>query len=69
MIDAATITILRAILDEICDGVSGQETGAEAHIASKTLEAAAKGDASPDNLNLSAAGFSSKRQLCGGSGR
>jgi hypothetical protein len=50
MFDTATTALLRAILDEICEGVSGHETGAKAHVASKILEAAAKGETSPDSL-------------------
>lgn len=50
MFDTATITVLRANLDEICEGFSGHETDARAHVVSKTLDAVAKGETSPDSL-------------------
>ncbi|MBW7967064.1 MULTISPECIES: hypothetical protein [unclassified Bradyrhizobium] len=50
MFDAATTALLRAVLNEICDGVSPHETGARAHVASKILEAATKGETSADGL-------------------
>lgn len=50
MFDAATTALLRAVLDEVCEQVSRQETGARAHVASKILEAASRGDTSPDRL-------------------
>jgi hypothetical protein len=46
MFDALTTALLRSILDEICSGVSLQETGVRAHVASKILEAATRGELS-----------------------
>ena len=50
MFDSVTTALLRAVLDEVCENVSRGETGARAHVASKILEAATKGDTSPDRL-------------------
>lgn len=50
MFDSATTALLRTILDEVCENVSRNETGTRAHVASKILEAATRGDASPDDL-------------------
>ncbi|MDX3969172.1 MAG: hypothetical protein QHD01_21605 [Bradyrhizobium sp.] len=50
MFDTATIALLRAVLDEVCESVSAQETGARAHVASKILEAATRGEISPEGL-------------------
>ncbi|MDI3562581.1 hypothetical protein [Bradyrhizobium sp. Arg816] len=50
MFDSATTALLRAVLDEVCENVSRTETGARTHVASKILEAATKGDTSPDHL-------------------
>lgn len=50
MFDAGTTALLRSILDEICDGVSLQETGVRTHVASKILEAATRGEISADEL-------------------
>jgi hypothetical protein len=50
MFDAGTTALLRSILDEICDGVSLQETGVRTHVASKILEAATRGEISADRL-------------------
>jgi len=41
---------LRAVLDEVCESVSHREIGARTHVASKILEAAARGDFSPEGL-------------------
>jgi hypothetical protein len=43
---------LRAVLDEVCESISRRETGAKAHVASKILEAAAKGETSPERLKF-----------------
>ena len=48
--DAATTVLLRAVLDEICANVSSSETGMRTHIAIKILEAATRGEVSPDGL-------------------
>lgn len=50
MFDPATTALLRAVLDEVCEGVSRFETGARTHVASRILEAAAKGDIAPESL-------------------
>ena len=50
MFDSATTALLRAVLDEVCESVSRQETGTRIHVASKILEAATRGDTSPDAL-------------------
>ncbi|MCK1625908.1 hypothetical protein IVA98_22615 [Bradyrhizobium sp. 160] len=50
MFDPATTALLRAVLDEVCEGVSRFETGARTHVASRILEAAAKGDTAPESL-------------------
>lgn len=48
--DPATTALLRAVLDEVCEKVSRTETGARAHVASKILEAATRGETSLDSL-------------------
>ncbi|WP_426608496.1 hypothetical protein [Bradyrhizobium sp. McL0616] len=50
MFDAATTTLLRAVLDEVCENVSARETGARTHVASKILEAATRGEVSLEGL-------------------
>jgi hypothetical protein len=50
MFDPATTALLRAVLDEVCKDVSRFESGARAHVASRILQAATKGDTSPDRL-------------------
>ncbi|MGY4501689.1 hypothetical protein ACVWYH_005646 [Bradyrhizobium sp. GM24.11] len=50
MFDPATTALLRAVLDEVCKDVSRDESGARAHVASRILEDATKGDTSPDRL-------------------
>lgn len=50
MFDTATTALLRAVLEKVCESVSHRETGARTHVASKMLEAATKGEASPDEL-------------------
>lgn len=50
MSDPATTALLRAVLDEVCEDVSRSESGTRAHVASRILEAATKGDTSPDRL-------------------
>ncbi|WP_074117815.1 hypothetical protein [Bradyrhizobium sp. AS23.2] len=39
-----------AVLEKVCEGVSRLEAGTRAHVASRILEAATKGDTSPDRL-------------------
>ncbi|MGY3530741.1 hypothetical protein [Bradyrhizobium sp. USDA 4452] len=50
MFDTATTALLRAVLDEICEGISQREIGARAHVASKILEAAGEGEVSRERL-------------------
>ena len=50
MFDKETTALLRAVLDEVCTCVSHNEIGARTHVASKILEAATKGETSPDGL-------------------
>jgi hypothetical protein len=50
MFDAETTTLLRAVLDEVCESVSRYETAARTHVASMILEAARKGETSIDGL-------------------
>ena len=50
MFDSATAAVLRAVLDEVCEHVSGHEIGVRTHVASKILEAATQGETSPDSL-------------------
>jgi hypothetical protein len=50
MFDSETSALLRAVWDEVCENVSRYETGARAHVASKILEAATKGERSVDDL-------------------
>jgi len=39
-----------AVLDEVCENVSRYEIAARTHVASKILEAATRGNSSPDAL-------------------
>lgn len=48
--DAATTALLRAVLDEVRENVSREQIGTRAHVASKILEAAARGETTPDGL-------------------
>ncbi|OKO80730.1 hypothetical protein AC629_27025 [Bradyrhizobium sp. NAS80.1] len=50
MFDTATTSLLRAVLDEVCESVSRRETGVRTHVASKILEAATNGNVSPEAL-------------------
>nr|WP_249808173.1 hypothetical protein [Bradyrhizobium sp. 177] len=44
VLDATTTALLRAVLEEVCDSLPRSETGTRAHVASKILEAANKGE-------------------------
>ncbi|OSI78869.1 hypothetical protein BSZ21_02000 [Bradyrhizobium canariense] len=48
----ATIAFLegRTLLDEVCEKLPRDETGARTHVACKILEAAKTGEARPDEL-------------------
>ncbi|WP_247820990.1 hypothetical protein [Bradyrhizobium sp. 187] len=50
MFDTATTARLRAVFDEVCEGLPRREIGARTHVASKILEAATKGALSPEDL-------------------
>lgn len=50
MFDTATTALLRAVLDEVCESVSRREISARTHVASKILEAATRGEVSPESL-------------------
>ncbi|WFU75605.1 hypothetical protein [Bradyrhizobium sp. CB2312] len=50
MFDPATTALLRAVLEEVCEEISRSETGARTRVASRILEAAAKGDVAPESL-------------------
>lgn len=50
MLDPATTALLRAILDEVCEGLPRSETGLRAHVASKMLDAAGNGIITADGL-------------------
>jgi hypothetical protein len=50
MFDAETTALLRAVLNEVCENVSKYENGARAHVASKILEAATRGETSAEDL-------------------
>jgi hypothetical protein len=71
MFDAKTTALLRTVLDQVCENVSHYETGVRTHVASKILEAAAKGENSIDSLRkvareaLSTACAISRRPVAG----
>lgn len=44
MLDAATTALLRAVLEEVCKSVAQSNSGVRAHVASKLLEAANRGE-------------------------
>jgi len=50
MLDTATTALLRAVLDEVCESISQRKIGAHTHVASNILEAAVKGEVSPETL-------------------
>jgi hypothetical protein len=50
MFSTETRARLRAVLDEVCAGVSRYETAARAYVASKILEAATQGETSIEGL-------------------
>lgn len=50
MLDATTTALLRAVLEEVCDSLPGSETGTRAHVASKILEAANKGEITAERV-------------------
>ena len=50
MFDTATTALLRAVLNEVCENVAARETAARTYVASKILEAATRGQVSPEDL-------------------
>lgn len=52
MFDTATTALPRAVLGEVCGTASHSETGTPAHVASKLLEAATRGETTPDTPRL-----------------
>lgn len=50
MFDAEVTALLRAVLDEVCERIPVSETGIRTHVATKLLEAAARGYFSTDML-------------------
>jgi DNA-binding transcriptional regulator YdaS (Cro superfamily) len=50
MFDTSTTALLRAVLDEVCESVSRRESGVRTHVAAKILEAATRGEVSPEGL-------------------
>lgn len=50
MLDATTTALLRAVLEDVCDSLPRSETGTRAHVASKILEAANKGEITAERL-------------------
>ncbi|MGC0322540.1 hypothetical protein ABIG06_003169 [Bradyrhizobium sp. USDA 326] len=50
MFDTETTAHLRAVFNEICEGLPHREIGARTQVASKILEAATRGELSPDDL-------------------
>jgi hypothetical protein len=50
MFNSETTALLRAVLDEVCAGVSIHETATKALVASKILESASKGELNPEAL-------------------
>ncbi|MBW5436080.1 hypothetical protein FXB41_15210 [Bradyrhizobium canariense] len=50
MFEQATTALLRAVLDEVCEKLPRDESGARTHVACKILEAAKTGETTPDEL-------------------
>ncbi|TYO67405.1 hypothetical protein FXV83_05335 [Bradyrhizobium hipponense] len=50
MFEQATTALLRAVLDEVCEKLPRDETGARIHVACKILEAAKTGETTPEVL-------------------
>ncbi len=62
MVNGCTAALLRAVLEEVCENVSRDETGVRAHVASKLLEAASGGEMMPDySRRAVATGLSARR--------
>lgn len=54
MFSAETTALLRAVLEEVCENIPVNETGARTRVASKILEVAAQGQLSTDALRTAA---------------
>ncbi|UFW71285.1 hypothetical protein [Bradyrhizobium canariense] len=50
MFEQATTALLRAVLDEVCEKLARDETGARTHVACKILGTAKTGETTPDEL-------------------
>lgn len=50
MFNTETTALLRAVLEEVCEDIPVSETGIRTHVATKLLEAAARGHLSTDVL-------------------
>ncbi len=50
MFDTPTTTLIRAIHDEVCRGISRDETGTRVRVATRLLEAASRGERTADGL-------------------
>lgn len=50
MFDSATTALLRTVLNDVWEDVSRSGSGTRGDVASRILEAATKGDTSPDRL-------------------
>lgn len=65
MLDTATTALLRAVLEEVCEGVSRHETGARTHVASKFYKPPQRGKPRPTVCGRSATKLSRVRRRCG----
>jgi hypothetical protein len=54
MPDAETAALLRAVLDEVCAGISPSDTVTRAHVASSLLEKTTEPNSSLDDLRQAA---------------
>ncbi|MET4331584.1 hypothetical protein ABIB90_007128 [Bradyrhizobium sp. JR4.1] len=50
MFDTATTALVRAVPDQVCEGVSHRGIGARTHVATNILEAATRGEVSLEGL-------------------
>lgn len=64
MFDTFTTALLRAGLDEVCESVPRRESGVRTHVAAKIMEAATRGEVSPEGLKQGTK-LSRKRRPCG----
>ncbi|WP_456652107.1 MULTISPECIES: hypothetical protein [unclassified Bradyrhizobium] len=66
MLDATTTALLRAVLEEVCEGLPRSETGTRAHVASKILDAANRGEITADHLRQVGMEALRSAPTCGG---